>query len=132
LLHPPVRPGEICPNAVAQPEPSVQAPPVPAQEPHQTTPVHEAPSAQEEKVYAASPVHKVVPTPASPASEVKPEPQSLADNNIPTEIHVNKYLSTWGDMIQAHCNDQAVQNVKKLMRHLTIEITDFLESYKGK
>jgi hypothetical protein len=120
LLHPPVRPGETCPNA------------------QNNTPVPEAPQpltegSTLEKVKATSSPPAPQPTPATPTPTINTsEPSPLADNNIPTEIHVNKYLASWGDMIQAHCMSHSVENVKKLMRHITIEITDFLETYKGK
>jgi len=125
LLHPPVPPGETCPNA-----PSVQ----------KDTPTKEVTyEALTEGDVQQSPANFNTPRPtSSPPSpittteQVIPEPSSLADNNIPTEIHVNKYLASWGEMIRAHCTSQGVINVKKLMRHLTVEVTDFLESYKGK
>jgi len=142
LIHPPIRPGEVCPNATPKPKP-VQAPPVPAKEPHMTQPLTEGTTKSEVKQVNDTPKHPIAPPPPptrhamAPASsgsafEVKPEPEPLAENNIPTEIHVNKYLSVWGDMIQAHCTKHSIQNVKKLMRHLTVEITDFLEANKGK
>ncbi len=58
--------------------------------------------------------------------------EPLAENNIPTEIHVNKYLASWGDKIQVHCEAHGIENVKKLMLHLNVEVNDFLENYKGK
>ena len=133
LLHPPLPPGDKCPNAVTRPQvqpaptqpltegnikkpiieqrpvnppPVSQAPFVPAKEPHQTSVTYEAP--------------------------VQPEPVPLADNNIPTEIHINKYLKSWGELIQTHCKNHSIENVKRLMRHLTVEITDFLEHNKGR
>lgn len=122
LLHPPLRPGESCPNA-----------------PGATGPVKEVdtapPATSPAVVHPSTPEPAVVTQPAlAPAqnTETVSEPAPLADNNIPTEIHVNKYLASWGDQIQAHCKANKIENVKKLMRHITIEITDFLENYKGK
>jgi hypothetical protein len=120
LLHPPLRPGETCPNAPGASGPVkevITTPPAAVQSPTVVTPAGE-----------------VIVTPAAPApdTETVSESTPLADNNIPTEIHVNKYLASWGDQIQAHCKENKIENVKKLMRHITIEITDFLENYKGK
>lgn len=134
LLHPPVRPGEICPNASVNPVPQpVQEVPQPVQEAPQ--PLTEGETRGTVKPPTTTSQRPIAPPPAPKPIDPTPivsEPAPLADNNIPTEIHVNKYLGSWGDMIQAHCNSNGINNVKKLMRHITIEITDFLESYKGK
>jgi hypothetical protein len=118
LLHPPLRPGESCPNAPGATGPVKEVatkPPVvqPAPEPAVVTQPAPAPVPVEntETVYDAEP---------------------LAENNIPTEIHVNKYLASWGDKIQVHCEAHGIENVKKLMLHLNVEVNDFLENYKGK
>lgn len=147
-LHPALPPGESCPVAAEQKAKAVQAPHVPAQEPHQTQVVHETPAPQPQPVQPLTegdfktnmndvstvPPRPVNPPPApQPQPAAQPEPEPLvAENNIPTEIHVNKYLKMWGDLIQTHCKTHNIQNVKRLMRHLTVEVTDFLELNKGR
>ena len=133
-MHPPIRPGEVCPVAKAAgtaPEVAQEVvPPTPA-----VAPLTEGDTKTEVKPVNEAPVRPTAAPPApspAPITETVSEPTPLAQNNIPTEIHVNKYLASWGDQIQAHCKANGIQNVKKLMRHITIEITDFLENYKGK
>lgn len=125
VMHPPLRPGEACPNAKGdddnnvQPQPPQTVAPEPAPPPQTVAP----------EPKTAPPLHTPQPTAPQP---VEAEPAPLSDNNVPTEIHINKYLNSWGEMIRAHCERHGVTNMKKLMRHLTIEITDYLENYKGK
>ena len=130
-MHPPIRPGEVCPVAKAAgtvPEVAQEVvPPAPV--------VQEVVDAVVPEVKTTeTSAGQVVITPPAPApiTETISEPTPLAQNNIPTEIHVNKYLASWGDLIQAHCEEHKIENVKKLMRHMTVEITEFLENYKGK
>jgi len=135
LLHPPLPPGEKCPNAVAKPEPV----PAPRPEPVQNlveNPAPVAPDPQHEVQQAPvtqSPPVTEKPQNLAPVASAEPEPEPIVqENNIPTEIHVNKYLNHWGEIIQAHCKTHNITNVKRLMRHLTIEVTDFLEHNKGR
>jgi hypothetical protein len=125
LLHPPVRPGETCPNAKV--EPNALAP-QPAPQPLTEDPVIDDTKPPVQQPIAPPPSPQ--PMTLQPMTPVPSEPAPLADNNIPTEIHVNKYLASWGDMIQAHCKTHGVKNVKKLMRHLTVEVDNFLGIYK--
>jgi hypothetical protein len=132
-IHPPLRPGEECPIAKSK-----QAE-TPKPTPQTTQPLTEGKTKSIVKD-DMEPLRPTMPPPPpkpivpqrhdmAPYSAVR-EPESLAENNIPVEIHINKYLNSWGEMIQAHCKKYGITNTKKLMRHLTIEISDFLENYK--
>jgi hypothetical protein len=145
-LHPPIKPGDICPVAqefaqnntapIQEPEPNRPNPPQDRLLPEGVQPPP-SPAATADVVYTVpeKPV-EVQPAPPPPPIQkqpsVEPEPTPLAENNIPTEIHVNKYLNSWSDLIIAHCKTHNVVNVKRLMRHLTVEVTDFLEYNKGR
>lgn len=132
-LHPPIKPGDVCPvageltqkNTSAKPKPPIPEPTTgtpPNNVQRDFTPV--------EKPKPAQPIQPVIHQ--HPTTSVKPEPEPLAENNIPTEIHVNKYLNNWHDIIMTHCKTHSIVNVKRLMRHLTVEVTDFLEHNKGR
>jgi len=134
LIHPPLPPGQVCPNATA-PVNSSAAPQtqVPIQ------PLTEGATRSNVKDPSTSPPAPKLRHAMAPASTtdawnppVQSEPAPLAENNIPTEIHINKYLNSWGELLKVHCTNHNIINVKKLMRHLTVEVTDFLEMYKGK
>lgn len=146
-LHPPLRPGEDCPVAA---EKNKTVTTTTSAEPTDTpkAPVQSPPQPQPESLTEGttkSPEFKPSPAPTSPPPtptpipvqqtnvKAEPEPKPLvAENNIPTEIHVNKYLASWADIIMAHCKTHNIVNVKRLMRHLTVEVTDFLEHNKGR
>ena len=150
-MHPPLRPGEVCKVAVGlgkvdkeghpiTPEQSdiPAVPPVEA-EVLETPEVIEKPVAQPlsednrpDKIPPQHPEPKTAPPPQQIIGKAEPEPAPLAENNIPTEVHVNKYLNHWGTIIEAHCKTHGITNVKRLMRHLTVEVTDFLEHNKGR
>lgn len=139
LLHPPVPPGQTCPNAVAAQAPvqeTIQTLPDDAVEDlveERPKPLTEGPIRDQVRDPSTSPTRPIGPPPApKPAVPVQLEPAPLAENNIPTDIHINKYLNSWGDMIRAHSQRRGTTNIKKLMRHLTIEITEFLENYEGR
>lgn len=137
-MHPPIRPGETCPVAAAmkgnQPTAEPTTTPTPAPEPVVNAvvePLTEGNTKTEVKPVNETPVRPVQPPPAPVSNtETLSEPAPLADNNIPTEIHVNKYLGSWGQQIDIYCKNNNIKNVKKLMRHLTIEVTNFLDYYK--
>jgi hypothetical protein len=149
-MHPPVKPGDVCPVAielgkvdkdgnpiVAQPAQPAQPTPqpeiiketdhgdfTPPEGPSEAQPI--TPKVQPQEVKSAPIVRDT-------NKPVDPEPTPLVEkNNIPTEIHVNKYLNSWSDLIMTHCKTHNIVNVKRLMRHLTVEVTDFLEHNKGR
>jgi hypothetical protein len=137
-MHPPVKPGEVCPVAVElgkvdksgqqiTTQPVVEVKPnVETADPVPSTPPKKAPEPVQETVNPAPIVQDT-------NKPVDPEPAPLVEkNNIPTEIHVNKYLNSWSDIIMTHCKTHNIVNVKRLMRHLTVEVTDFLEHNKGR
>lgn len=134
LLHPPLPPGQVCPNGSAKAEVIPVTPPQsPAALSEPTQEVHSLPddaveSLEDESVKPAPPAPQ--PVIQTTSELVVPEPAPLAENNIPSEIHINKYLNSWSDMIKAHCQRRGTTNIKKLMRHLTIEIMEFLENYE--
>ncbi len=156
-MHPAIGPGEVCPVAVelgkvdpkgnpilptdaTQPPVSSFTPdekPLEAQ-PDKTEPIKEPtpapePLSEENRPEKIPPQHPVTTQqPTQPVERAEPEPAPLADNNIPAEVHINKYLQSWSDIIKAHCNTHSIVNVKRLMRHLTVEVTDFLEHNKGR
>ena len=150
VMHPPVRPGEVCKVAVEMGKVDKDGQPITPSQPDTPKRVeansvvnYEYPNVQKNSFPEAfedektdqkvveetqTPV-KVAP---QPVTSVQPEPAPLAENNIPTEVHVNKYLNSWGQLIETHCKTHNIVNVKRLMRHLTVEITDFLEHNKGR
>ena len=153
-MHPPVRPGEVCPVAAemgkvdkdgnhitAQPEPASDF--TPPEKPAEAQPIKTESAPQpltegniktEVKNIETAPARPATspPAPQPAIGKAEPEPEALAENNIPTEVHVNKYLNHWGTIIEAHCKTHGIVNVKRLMRHLTVEVTDFLEHNKGR
>ncbi len=152
-MHPPVRPGEICPVAVelgkidkdgnpVTTAPETAQPAVshaPAIEPAKPAPPAPQPLTEGDTKTEVKNVEIVQPRPETPPpapkpviGKAEPEPAPLAENNIPTEVHINKYLNQWGTIIEAHCKTHGIVNVKRLMRHLTVEVTDFLEHNKGR
>jgi len=143
-LHPPLKPGDECPVAKEMAQKNASAAPQPVtpltegttqgsmspkiDNKPQVRPVNPPPPVQPQQ-----PSHEMSPASARGTWDpVEPEPEPLAENNIPTEIHVNKYLKSWSELIMTHCKNHGVQNVKRLMRHLTVEVTDFLEHNKGR
>lgn len=134
-LHPPLKPGEKCPVAEELAQKNPQPPVQPVTEGNTLSNVKPVNEAQQRPITSPpSPkTHDLTPASARDTWDpVEPEPAPLAQNNIPTEIHINKYLKLWSDMLEAHCKTHNVDNVKKLMRHITVEINEFLGWYKGK
>jgi hypothetical protein len=138
-LHPPIKPGDMCPVAAELAEKKAAAP-QPAPQPEIVKETNHGDFTPPEGHLEAQPITpKPQPQEVKPAPIVRdtnkpvdPEPAPLAENNIPTEIHVNKYLNSWSDLIMTHCKTHSIVNVKRLMRHLTVEVTDFLEHNKGR
>jgi len=132
-LHPPLKPGDECPVAKELAEKNGTSSPAPPQPTTADAPPGPPPSTTAPPVQPQPQPVQPQPQPVQQTVEAAPpEPTPLAENNIPTEIHVNKYLKSWSELIMTHCKNHGVQNVKRLMRHLTVEVTDFLEHNKGR
>lgn len=132
-MHPPLKPGDECPVAKEMAQKNKSAAPQSQPQTTAVKPIGPQPTPQPVHPEPHHTRHEMAPASATDTWDpVEPEPKPLAENNIPTEIHVNKYLKSWSEIIMTHCKNHGIENVKRLMRHLTVEITDFLEHNKGR